>query len=236
MQTRLIHGFTQTRASWRGVVEATGGGRVVAIDFERANSFEATIERLAATSNRSIWCGYSMGGRFALALAVAHPELVEHLILVSASPGLRTQAERAQRRAADELLAQRALHDGPSAFIEAWLAQPMFATIPANAPGIIERSAISSEQIASDLRVLGTGSMPSLWPSLAALPMPVTIVTADLDQKFTAIGDEMGALIVNAHRHRLPGGHAIPLEQPERLAAIIQDVHSAAAKKADDTI
>ncbi len=50
--------------------------------------------------------GYSMGGRVALYVVSTYPERFDGLVLESASPGLRTDAERAARRQADEQLAQ----------------------------------------------------------------------------------------------------------------------------------
>ena len=45
--------------------------------------------------------GYSMGGRIALHWALANPARVSRLILIGASPGLRSPSERGERTAAD---------------------------------------------------------------------------------------------------------------------------------------
>ncbi len=53
----------------------------------------------ARPGGRATYVGYSMGGRLCLHLAVARPELVERLVLVSATAGIDDRGERAARRA-----------------------------------------------------------------------------------------------------------------------------------------
>ena len=102
----LLHGFTQTGASWDGVVrELAGRYRALAPDLG-AGPWEAELDRLEALAPPAFTlAGYSMGGRLALALALRIPERVQRLVLVSASPGLADAGERAARREADEALA-----------------------------------------------------------------------------------------------------------------------------------
>src|ERR1700712_4923290 len=104
----LLHGFTQTGASWAGVRRALGGRyRALAPDLG-AGPWEAELDRLAALApGGHVLAGYSMGGRVALALALRHPGPVRRLVLVSASPGLAGAGERAARCAADAALADR---------------------------------------------------------------------------------------------------------------------------------
>lgn len=233
----LIHGFTQTVASWGAV---THGLRQVGIEpnactIPQRATFDATVDALAAQHKRGLWCGYSMGGRLALFAALNHPELVQHLMLVSATAGIESAAERTTRRAADAELARSALANGTEAFLNGWLAQPMFARVAADAPGIVERSALRPQRLAHDLQVLGTGSMPNAWGRLAELHMPVTIVTGTHDKKFTAIGERMHQRIANSRLIHVDSGHAIPLEQPQRLATIIHETHNAPARNNDET-
>src|SRR4051794_26310070 len=101
----LLHGFTQTGASWAGVLRALPGRSRPPPPPLGAGPWEAGLDRLEVLSaDRSVpavVAGYSMGGRLALALALRRPEQVRRLVLVSASPGLASAEERARRRAAD---------------------------------------------------------------------------------------------------------------------------------------
>src|ERR671932_1131052 len=110
----LLHGFTQTRQSWRRTVAALGGRyRAVAPDLpghgqlaeRRPATLAATLAYLRALVDEPhVLAGYSMGGRIALHAALARPGAVRRLVLVGASPGLADAGERAARRAADEAL------------------------------------------------------------------------------------------------------------------------------------
>src|SRR5689334_7386977 len=107
----LLHGFTQTRRSWRRTVQALGGRyRALAPDLpghgqavHRVASFDACTAyvRALAPETHFTLAGYSMGGRIALHAALTLRERIERLVLIGASPGLADAAERAGRRAAD---------------------------------------------------------------------------------------------------------------------------------------
>ena len=154
------------------------------------------LDRLEALgpAARSRSCGYSMGGRLALALALRTPERVRRLVLVSASPGLADADERAARRRADEALADRIEAIGVEAFAREWAAQPLFAGQPARvaAAAHADRLRRTAAEHAAQLRGLGTGVMPPLWERLGELAMPVTLVVGERDAKFRAIAGRMG--------------------------------------------
>jgi 2-succinyl-6-hydroxy-2,4-cyclohexadiene-1-carboxylate synthase len=224
----LVPGFTQTAASWDAVVGALAPDVAArALDVPDGLDFVATAAALAAEGGPGAWVGYSMGGRLALRLALDHPEVVDALVLVSTAPGLQHAADRAARRDSDEGLARQVEHNGVDAFVDRWLAQPMFATVPSDASGLAERRRLTTARITHQLRALGTGTMEPLWHRLAELAMPVTIVTGILDTKYDAIGDEMAAHIVGVTRVRVDCGHAVLLEAPSALAAAIE--HAAVA-------
>jgi 2-succinyl-6-hydroxy-2,4-cyclohexadiene-1-carboxylate synthase len=214
----LLHGFTQTGASWDGVVRELAGRYRATVPDLGAGPWEAELDRLEAeVPGEFTLAGYSMGGRLALALALRIPSRVRRLVLVSASPGLADAFVREERRAADEVLAARIEAIGTEAFAREWAAQPLFAGQP---PAVAEaahedRLRRSATEHAAQLRGLGTGSMPSLWERLGELSMPVTLVVGQRDAKFCAIAERMGLPTVT-----VPGvGHAVALEAPEAVAA-----------------
>lgn len=219
----LVPGFTQTAASWDGVVPGLRAAGLVpaAIDVPERESFRATAAALTERGGPGAYVGYSMGGRLALCAALERPASTTALVLVSASPGLADPAERAARSAADEALAAEVEHDGAEVFLARWLAQPMFAGVAPGAPGVVDRRRLTPAFLAHCLRVLGPGAMEPLWDRLRELAMPVAVVTGTDDPKFDAIGDAMAAGIPGCARYRLPGGHALAQESPGALAATI---------------
>jgi 2-succinyl-6-hydroxy-2,4-cyclohexadiene-1-carboxylate synthase len=230
----LLHGFTQTRQSWRRTVAALGGRyRALAPDLpghgmaaeRRPASFAACAAYVRALAgDRFVLAGYSMGGRIALYTALTLPGIVERLVLIGASPGLADPAEREARRAADEALAQRIEEIGTAAFAEEWGAQPLFAGQDGRvaAAAHADRLRNTPGGLAAALRGLGTGAMPPLWARLAELSIPVTLVVGERDEKFRAIAEQMARAIPDCRTEIVAGaGHAAQLERPDVVAAAI---------------
>jgi 2-succinyl-6-hydroxy-2,4-cyclohexadiene-1-carboxylate synthase len=227
----LLHGFTQTRQSWRRTVQALGGRyRALVPDLpghgqaaSRTASFDAVTAYLRALGPRRFTlAGYSMGGRVALNAAFTlHPE---RLILIGAGAGLAAPAERAARRAADDALADRIEAIGVEAFAAEWAAQPLFAGQPerVRAAANADRLRNTSHGLAAALRGLGTGVMEPLWDRLPQLQTPVTLIAGERDDKFRAIAERMRDRLPQAHLVIVPGaGHAAQLESPELVAEAI---------------
>jgi 2-succinyl-6-hydroxy-2,4-cyclohexadiene-1-carboxylate synthase len=195
---------------------------VRALDVPEPGTFASTARAIGIAGGRAIYVGYSMGGRLALRLALDQPDLVHGLMLISTSPGLVDTSERSARVDADELLAQSIERDGVHAFLERWLAQPMFSGVPADAPGLADRRRLTPEFLTSCLRRLGTGAMDPMWNQLGDLAMPVMLVTGTRDAKFTQIANRVLERVhPGVHHVQLDGGHALPLEQPAVLGGLI---------------
>jgi 2-succinyl-6-hydroxy-2,4-cyclohexadiene-1-carboxylate synthase len=227
----LLHGFTQTRQSWRRTI-AAGRYRAIAPDLpghglasERLASFAACASYVRALADGPCTLvGYSMGGRIALYTALVFPGVVERLVLIGASPGIADPAEREQRRRADAELADRIEAIGVEAFAEEWGAQPLFAGQDArvSAAAHADRLRNTASGLAAALRGLGTGVMEPLWGRLGELTMPVTLVVGERDAKFRAIAEQMSGAIAGSRVELVAGaGHAAQLERPEGVAAAI---------------
>ena len=225
MTVVLVPGFTQTASSWSAVANIVADtGDVRAVDMQEVADFATTAGAIGDVGGAGIYAGYSMGGRLCLRLALDRPDLVRALVLVSATPGIEDAAERAARIESDERWARLAEQTGVEAFLAQWLAQPMFATVPADAPGLTDRRSLTPAFLAACLRRLGTGAMEPMWDRLKALTMPVLLVTGTGDEKFTAIARGMlERLPPGAAHETLAGGHALPLEQPGPLGALIAE-------------
>ena len=221
----LLHGFTQTGASWEPVVRALGPRyRALAPDLG-TGPWEAELDRLSAlVPAGAVLTGYSMGGRLALGLALAGTTELRRLVLVSASPGLADGGERAARRAADDALAGRVEAIGTEAFAHEWARQPLFEgqSPEAAAAAHADRARREPGGLAAQLRGLGTGTMPTLWDRLPELAIPVLLVVGERDAKFRAIAERMAGSIPSARVEVVAGaGHAVALEQPAAVAELI---------------
>ena len=230
----LLHGFTATGRSWDGVRRRIDGAtysEVLAPDLrghgEAADRTPATIAATVEDLRQDepyVLAGYSMGGRIALHLALAQPELSERLVLVSTTPGIAEPSGRAERRRADEELAEGIERAGIEAFARWWAAQPLFAGQPpeVTAAARADRLRNPAEGLAASLRGMGTGKMTPVWDRLGELTMPTRVLVGERDAKFRAIGERMAEQLPDAELVVVPGaGHAVHLEAPDAVVAAL---------------
>ena len=212
-----LHGFAGSGRSWDRVVEALGAGWQV-----HAPDLPATLE---GAPERFVLAGYSMGGRVALHVALAAPERVKRLVLVSTTAGIEDPAERDARRAADEALAARIEAGTIDEFVELWTAQPLFAGDPPEAVARWSEELRRNEPaaLAASLREHGAGVLAPVWDRLGELRMPATVVVGERDAKYRAIGERLvSALPGAAPAVVVPrAGHGLLREAPEAVARAI---------------
>lgn len=228
----LLHGFTQTARSWDRIgVDLETDHEVVAVDApghgdsgDSDADLDEAADLLVATGGRATYVGYSMGGRIALHAALAHPHDVRRLVLIGATPGLASEEERTARRREDEALAVALERDGLDAFLDRWLALPLFAGLPPDAAQRDERMRNTVAGLASSLRHCGTGCQRNLRSELAALRMPILLITGAEDPKFTALAAEMTGLMGSNGEHVVieGAGHSVHLERPEDFLATVR--------------
>ena len=231
----LLHGFAGTGRAWDPVVERLGRERYTALAPDlpghgtagavRPISFDACIrDILAVAPGRFSLCGYSMGGRIALHVALAAPERIDRLVLVATTAGIEDAAERAARRASDERLAAFAETATIEDFAQRWEGLPLFAGTPPEAARIWRADLLRNDPraLAAVLRGLGTGAMASLWARLGELTMPATVLAGERDAKFLALGQRLAAALPHGELIVVPGaGHGLPREAPDAIAAAI---------------
>jgi len=227
----LVHGFTQTGASWGPVADRLRGAGhdVVTPDVAghgaasevRADLWQAAAF-LAAEVGSAVWIGYSLGARLVLHVALAHPEVVQRLVLVSSTAGIDDDDQRTDRRAADDALADDIERIGVPAFVERWLSGPLWSTLPRERAGIEHRVGNTAAGLASSLRLAGTGTQDPLWQRLATIDAPALVVTGGLDHKFGELGDRLASLLPQATRVAVAdAGHAVPWERPDAFVAAV---------------
>jgi 2-succinyl-6-hydroxy-2,4-cyclohexadiene-1-carboxylate synthase len=232
----LLHGFGGTHRAWDPVLSE--------LDHERYNplvpdlrghgtkadvrpiSFDGCVaDVLAAAPDELVLCGYSLGGRVAQHVALAAPERVTRLILVSTSGGIADDAARAARVAEDERLADELTRMSIEELADHWMANPLFEATPPEASRWWRADLLRNDPIAlaEVLRAIGGGAMAPLWDRLGTLTMPVTIVVGGRDTKFLEHAERFAQLLPQADVHVVGGaGHGIPREAPRELAALIE--------------
>ena len=231
----LLHGFSGTRRAWDGVGELLDPERYLplaldlpghgeAFDAPRPITFAGCVQHvLARAPERFVLCGYSLGARIALQLALSAPERVSGLVLIGCNPGIEDAAERAARLAADLKLAEDLEAIPFEDFIERWRTQPLFAADPAVVGELAraDQRRNRPEALAAVMRGLSVGAMAPLWGRLGELSMPVTVLNGERDAKFRVIGERMGGLVAEGRVLVASGGHGLPLENPGAVAAAL---------------
>lgn len=228
----LLHGFTQSGAAWAPVTRAlvAGGRRVVTVDAPgHGGSGDVTADLwqsaalVVEAAGAGDYVGYSMGARMALHVALAFPEALRRLVLVSGTAGIDREEDRAARRAGDEEIARRIERDGVAGFLRWWLQRPLFATLPPEAAALDSRLGASTAGLAASLRLAGTGTQEPLWKRLGEIVAPTLVVAGELDTAYRRHGERLVASIgSNASLEVIPAaGHAVPLEQPARFSEVL---------------
>jgi len=227
----LLHGFLGSSEDWLPVAEKLerkyycllfdlpGHGGTPA----EVTPFEEQMRMLADEIGRmqkfpSDLVGYSMGGRIALYLALRFPDLFRKTVIISASPGLKTEEERLQRKQNDESLAL-SMEENFDKFLGGWYDLPLFSGLKNHAlfqTTLEARKKNRPDQLAAALRTLGTGSQPSLWNELAECRHPISFFAGEKDGKYVEIGRQMVNLCSCSDLDIFPQcGHTLHIENRE---------------------
>ena len=230
----FLHGFTQTHHHWHAcahlIAARLGGAHALAfvdlpghgLSGDDARTLDDAAGDVARTGGRGTYVAYSMGGRYALAALAAGAPEIERLVVIGATAGLDDAAERAARVDEDERRARRVEAIGVDAFVDEWLAMPMFAAVPFSEHDRAHRRRNSAAGLASSLRLAGTGAQRAVWDRLGSVSVPVLVMAGDRDEKFTAIGRRLATAIPGATFAAIPGaGHAAHAEQPDATADLV---------------
>ncbi|HLT55488.1 MAG TPA: 2-succinyl-6-hydroxy-2,4-cyclohexadiene-1-carboxylate synthase [Bacillota bacterium] len=239
----LLHGFTGSSATWRPLipyfadtfqlvaVDLPGHGKTRCTtprDMETVGEDLATLCRFLGIDSFHL-LGYSMGGRTALSFAIRHPEMIRSLILESASPGLREEEERKQRRKNDEALAEKIIQGGIEEFVNEWENIPLFQSqkkLPAEVRERIRRERLEQDAygLAMSLKYMGTGKQPSYWEQLSRFAKPVLLICGEEDKKFVQLNEKMNTLFpFSKLKICEKAGHAIHVENPDIFGKLVTE-------------
>lgn len=234
----LLHGFTGGAESMAGVagplarerpvvrLELVGHGESEAPTSVSAYRMEACADQIAAAVaalglERPHLIAYSMGARAGLVAALTRPELFASLVLIGVAPGLADPVLRAERIASDEALADRIERDGIEAFVDHWMALPIFASQSRLGPEALaaaraERLRNRAHGLANSLRGMGAGAQAPQQDRLTRFEGPVLLVVGEQDARFRQLAASLEARMQDARTCLIAdAGHAAHLEAPE---------------------
>jgi 2-succinyl-6-hydroxy-2,4-cyclohexadiene-1-carboxylate synthase len=169
--------------------------------------------------------GYSMGGRLGLYLTLYFPQYFTKVILESASPGLKTETEKAVRRQYEDQVIQDLTQSSFAQFLEQWYRQPLFSTLrkhPEFSAMFARRLHNNPFELAKSVQFLGTGHQPSLWKRLSDNQLPLLLLVGELDDKFVAINQEIAQRSPTTELAIVQGcGHTIHIENVATFCSLV---------------
>jgi 2-succinyl-6-hydroxy-2,4-cyclohexadiene-1-carboxylate synthase len=237
----LLHGFTGSSQNWSPVMptfaekynviapDLIGHGQTSSPQNPQRYTMQHVCDDLATliqtlTTQPVHLLGYSMGGRVALALAIAYPQLVKTLVLESASPGLQSKAERITRQTSDDTLATRIEQAGIEAFVDEWERLALWHTQTAQQKNALRVQRLQNNPVglANSLRGYGTGVQPSLWAKLPQVSIPTLLIVGEHDSKFVQIAEQMHTRLSHSHKHTISqAGHTTHLENSATFVRVV---------------
>jgi 2-succinyl-6-hydroxy-2,4-cyclohexadiene-1-carboxylate synthase len=192
-----LHGFLGRPADW---------------DFLSKAGFEVDARELddVPKSGDTI-LGYSMGGRIALH-ALLDGASYKRAVIVSAGLGIEGEAERGQRRAADEKWATRFAGDDWETVLRDWNAQPLFG----GDVRVRRERDYDRQRVVGALRRWSPGVLEPLAPRLKEIRIPVLWIAGERDAKYVAEAKRAVAILPNAQLWICANAsHRVPWEQQE---------------------
>jgi pimeloyl-ACP methyl ester carboxylesterase len=226
----MSHGYSATRRMWQGQHRVLGDryrmiswdmrghGQTDTPDDPAQYSLDLTVADMKALLDhlkieRAVVGGLSLGGYVSLAFALAHPSMVEALIICDSGPGYRNAAareqwnERARARAGE--LEARGLEvlSGRSREMQEAMGHHRSAQGLAHAA----RGMLAQK----DARVID---------GLPSIAVPTVVIVGDRDEPFVAPCEYMAKKIPGARLEVIPGaGHSSNLDQPAIFNRVLGD-------------
>jgi len=156
--------------------------------------------------------GYSLGGRLALHALLDDPELWKKTVIISAHPGLCTEAEKQERAAADLHLAKRFLCENLAALRSEWEKNALFGGFRITREEIqFSRNTLSQALISWSL-----AEQQDLLPQLSDLQNDVLWVVGERDEKFLELGEKACQVMPGSRFCVIPqASHRAPWQQQQ---------------------
>jgi 3-oxoadipate enol-lactonase len=230
----LLHAGIADRRMWEPQVAALEGAghRVLAPDllgFGEAPLAPGVVDYVAFAAGQldgpAAVVGCSFGGRIALELTTARPDLVERLVLIGAGLGAWEWSESAQAGFAEE---EEAIKRGELATAAAQQARMWLA---ADAEPEVRELTEAMTLRSYELQLPVEGQVKAVWPDVPAekrlaeisVPTLVVVGTEDLDD-IAAMAAKLVAEIPGARLETIEGaGHLPSLERPDELNRLLLD-------------
>ena len=170
--------------------------------------------------NRLNICGYSMGGRLAVAFAAKHPKKINSLMVEGGNIGIKDKIAREDRCKAD-LKLSKFISEDLEKFINLWESNPLFKSQKKrnHEAFMLQRNIRLSQnapQLSKALKTFSQGSMDYFEEEFSKFDFPISIINGSEDTKYISTGRNMTKINSNCTHHIIEkSNHNVHLESPE---------------------
>ena len=240
--TLFLHGFSGTSNSWKEVItkldcyciapDIIGHGKSSFNDIDRdydiddwCNDLSEILDSL--NIDKLNICGYSMGGRLAIAFASKYPDKIQRLILESTSLGIKDNNAKKERFQEDLKLSELIESDF-SAFIQKCENNSLFLKQEKrNKEGFLtqreDRLSHNPIQLSKALKVFSQGNMKSYEKEFSKFKFPISIINGSEDLKYTMIGKRMTEINKQTTQYIINNtNHNVHLESIDAFISLIK--------------
>lgn len=233
-----LHGFTLTGEQFASASsllghtviapDLPGHGRNAAASTRLTDVIDLVASVVASVGAPVPVMGYSQGARIALLTALDRPTGMSGLVLVSANAGIDDTHERSARARSDTRLASHISSVKIDEFLDTWTTNGITSTTHLSVENRRAdkemRRQNSPRGLARAMIGYGQGTQPSVWHRLTDITMPVLLISGRRDEKYSAIAQQMGAIIPDAEILELDGAGHNPLsDTPDQAYGAISE-------------
>ena len=242
----FIHGFTGSSKSWSLIrneinipslsLDIPGHNKSTFNDMNEDYFFKDFSNELymilsQLKINKLHICGYSLGGRLAIAFASKYPSMIESLVLESTTIGIEDRQQREERYIEDIELSSNIKNNLPM-FNKSWEKNKLFELQKKrNIEGFNEQKDIrqghNKDQLSKSLKTFSVGNMPFMRNTFQKLEFPIHIINGKDDIKFIKEGRIM--LRLNNHSKQYivnNASHNVHLENKEMFTDIFNNIYN----------
>ena len=237
----FLHGFTGSHRSWGKVVEKLGctvvtldlpgHGKSLFISLNLDYCIDDWCEDFNQISDfldisKIDLCGYSMGGRLAIAFASKYPEKINKLVLESASYGIEDKKVKEERFKGDLEQCQLIEEDLPL-FVRKWENNELFLNQKNRNPqGFLDqqkqRLSHNSKQLSKSLKSFSQGNMRFYKNEFLNFKFPVILINGSEDSRYIKIGNDIKSVNKAINQYIIEEcGHNTHIEKPNSFRSAL---------------
>ena len=240
--TLFLHGFSGSHQSWGKIIDELdsycialdivghGDSKFLNINYNYSiddwcSDLYYIIDELEIDKIKL--CGYSMGGRLAVAFAIKHPDRIEKLILESSSLGLIDDNHKT-RRYKEDISLSKTIEQDIYKFTEKWEKNSLFSNQESrNKEDFLKQKKIRLShnpfQLSHALKTFSQGNMDSYEDEFRKMNLSITSINGSEDSKYLEIGKKMAQINPRVTQHIIKdANHNVHLESPNLFAELIK--------------